>query len=295
MEQIKNKLSTHFSIAEFVIEVQVPTPFRLIIDEGLSPFQIPPHQNPDLRMNYAGALADFDNAGCSLKYQAKDEGQLLWQIFQQETNWLYYCYDPKNEEKLQQIAVLDQTKQNWQVYCDESSPLKIDALAYPLLPLMLYELTTFKNALMIHASAVMFNHNGLLFSGVSGVGKSTLASIFEEQGAKIINDDRVIIRKKNTEFEVFNTPMYYAAEPVSCKLSTIFFPTHATENSAIQIQGANAIGQLMANTIHHAHNPGDVVHLLEVAEEICARIPLFHLGVVPTAEIVTFIQELHEE
>ena len=46
-----------------------------------------------------------------------------------------------------------------------------------------------RNILTLHASAVRYNGKGILFCGVSGCGKSTIAHKIIEQGASLISDD----------------------------------------------------------------------------------------------------------
>lgn len=60
----------------------------------------------------------------------------------------------------------------------------------PLMGLYLH----FKGYLPIHASAVLYDDQALLFSGLSGSGKSTLAAAFLKRGYKVLSDDVTVIR-----------------------------------------------------------------------------------------------------
>ena len=90
----------------------------------------------------------------------------------------------------------------------ETDRTKTDPLEYPLDGLILYYLTVINNDIMIHASGVNYAGKGFLFSGVSGKGKSTMAGIWDNRGAKVIHDDRLIIRKTGDGYRMFNTPVY---------------------------------------------------------------------------------------
>jgi hypothetical protein len=46
-----------------------------------------------------------------------------------------------------------------------------------------------RNLLPLHASSVCFEGKAILFSGVSGIGKSTLAAAFTEKGYSMVSDD----------------------------------------------------------------------------------------------------------
>ena len=66
---------------------------------------------------------------------------------------------------------------------------------------------------MIHASGVYYNGRGYLFSGVSGKGKTTMAGLWDNIGAQVIHDDRLIIRSIDGVYRMFNTPVYRNDEP----------------------------------------------------------------------------------
>ena len=72
---------------------------------------------------------------------------------------------------------------------------EIDPFEYPLDGLILYYLTVINGDIMIHASGVNNQGQGYLFSGVSGKGKSTMAKLWNNTGAKVIHDDRLIYQK----------------------------------------------------------------------------------------------------
>lgn len=57
---------------------------------------------------------------------------------------------------------------------------------------------SYHNALLMHASCVDINGRGVIFTGFSGVGKTTQAQLWRDFfGAEIINGDKVVIREIN--------------------------------------------------------------------------------------------------
>ena len=52
-----------------------------------------------------------------------------------------------------------------------------------------------RDAMILHASFVSTRYGGLLFSGVSGIGKSTQADLWQRyEGAELLNGDRTVLR-----------------------------------------------------------------------------------------------------
>jgi hypothetical protein len=151
---------------------------------------------------------------------------------------------------------------------------EIDPFEYPLDGLILYYLTVIHGDIMIHASGVNINGNGWLFSGMSGKGKSTLAKLCEDSGARVIHDDRLILRKTDTGFRMFNTPVYSDDEPRESILNKIFLVEHGTENRLLALNGASAVSLIIANCIQHHWDPGIISGLLGSVSIMCRRIPV---------------------
>lgn len=65
----------------------------------------------------------------------------------------------------------------------------------------------FYNALLMHASCVDINGSGVIFTGFSGVGKTTQAQLWRDfLGAEIINGDKAVIREINGGFYACGLP-----------------------------------------------------------------------------------------
>lgn len=163
-----------------------------------------------------------------------------------------------------------------------------DPLAWPLDGLLLYYLTVFNGDIMIHASGVDYKGKGYIFSGVSGKGKSTMARLWEMAGAKVIHDDRLIIRRKEGEIFFYNTPVYDDDEPRSARPAGIFLLEHGKQNMIVPLDGSRAVSSVMANCIQHNWNSEIISGLMESLSEVCGKIPVSRLYFRPESEIVEF-------
>jgi len=226
-------------------------------------------------------------------YQAKNNEQLLWEIVDTEKGRWFLVYHPEHSHLQQQAQYNDQEK-TWTIHCQRQAHQKeevLHPLAYPMAPLMWYVLTTEEQLLLIHASGIIESGKGRIFAGFSGVGKSTMANIWQNNGAEIINDDRLLLKKEtNGSWRFHNTPMYYRAVPKSAVLNHIFFPFHSPQNTIEKLSGAKAIAQLLAFTIHHGYDSKHLLHHSSVTENLLQDITAAKLGVVPTSEIIAFIK-----
>lgn len=76
----------------------------------------------------------------------------------------------------------------------------------PILEVCLLTRLAREGGLLLHASGVLTDQGGLVFTGPSGAGKSTLADVFAARGACVLCDERMIIRKVAGELTACGTP-----------------------------------------------------------------------------------------
>ncbi|MBN2633536.1 MAG: hypothetical protein JXR66_08275 [Bacteroidales bacterium] len=174
---------------------------------------------------------------------------------------------------------------NWQLWIDRPGE-EADPLEYPLDGLILYYLSAIKGDILIHASGVSIAEKGFLFSGISGKGKSTMARLWKEAGAKVINDDRLIIGNTKQGFRIFNTPVYDYEEPAEAPVNKIFLISHGSVNVMKQLSGARAVSSLMSNCIQHSWNKDLIEKLMDSASDVCRSVPVYDLAFRPDNSVI---------
>lgn len=113
------------------------------------------------------------------------------------------------------------------------------------------------NAMLVHSSALVYKGNAYLFSGNSGVGKSTHAKLWQEafgNKVSIINDDKPVVRIKSDRCVVFGTPFDGGsgiANNASAPLKAIIFIERGEENTIRKANYAEIISNLYQSTVHH--------------------------------------------
>lgn len=164
-----------------------------------------------------------------------------------------------------------------------------DPLDYPLDGLILYYLTAISCDIMIHASGVYYGGQGYIFCGSSGKGKSTMASLWDNLGAKIIHDDRIIIRSTDGVYRMYNTPVYREDYPKECDLTKIFIIEHGEENRITPLKGASAVSGVISNCIQHNYNPEMIARFLGSVSIMCSIIPVATLSFMPNRKVIDYI------
>lgn len=63
-----------------------------------------------------------------------------------------------------------------------------------------------RDSLLFHASGVVLNNHGIIISGFSGTGKSTLALQLMSKGASFLSNDRVLLKNENSMPKIYGVP-----------------------------------------------------------------------------------------
>lgn len=284
------------TVADYFVKISSDENHPIFFEEGYSNFlQLEEVEKYDATAVCHAGLPEESSYAGEVIFDAVLDKQRLWQVVQTEKQRAFIVFNPNKIEEIQQVAFLNDESTEWNVYSRvllQNDDSFISPLSYPLGALILYYLTLNSNAFMIHASGVWDGETGRIFSGFSGVGKSTMAKIWEEEGAHIVNDDRLIVREVNGEYFMYNTPMPYADLNKQAQVSKFYFPFHAKKNSAEKLSGAKGLSQLMAFCFQHNYDKKYTEHLITQLERITQYASTYKLGVVPTPSIIDFIRSV---
>jgi len=279
--------SINLVIAGFLIRLFSDSEIEL--EEGYLPFVVQKEErDADVTMQCFGGIPSLPFQPDELIFEAKNEVQRFYSIYRTGRNLGFIIYDQECFDEIQQVAMLDETFSHWKVY-SEATDTKISPLKYPFGPIMMHYMSLKSDAVMMHASCVFDGRKARIFTGFSGAGKSTMSKLWSAAGNGIVNDDRLIIRKSENGYSVYNTPMYYADIPKMAPLSALYIISHSPENKMKKLSGALAISKVMAFCIQNNFEKQFIESRLSFFSELCASVPVYELGFVPDGRVVNFI------
>jgi len=280
--------SINITIADFFIKLNSESNIEL--EEGYLPFlSLEDKAEADVTIQcFLGIPPDTFQVEY-LVFEAKNEIQKFYSIFRSGKDLGFIIYNQEIKDEIQQIAFLDESYSHWKVYSDKASDSSLWPLKYPLGPIVMHYLTVKSNSVMIHASCIFDGSKGRIFTGFSGNGKSTISKLWADAGNLIINDDRLIIRKRDNGYYAYNTPMYYKDIPKKTALNAIYLISHSPENRMKKLSGALAVSKVMAFCIQNNFEQKQIQNHLDFLSELCSHIPIFELGFVPDSSVVNFI------
>lgn len=213
----------------------------------------------------------------------------FWTVYQHGDYILVHTSMPLSNTINEAMIVIRPGEKAWDIIID-SKDIKVNPVAYPLDGLLYYYLTALHGDIFIHGSGVELDRKGILFTGQSGRGKTTIAHLFDEAGARVIHDDRLIIRKIDDEFIMFNTPVYELERSNYTRLDAIYTLDHGKLNKATAMKSVESLTSVMANCIQHHWNAALIGTFTSAIKNMTGVIPVKHLEFVPDKSLVDFIR-----
>lgn len=258
------------------------------------------HITPDYFLQYH-EMTDFDDSKLELVFSGEPQGNDLlnykWKVYE-SSNSIFISVFFDDHECIKVITATLLSNSNCVsigVCLNENCSQKvvIDPLIHPLGSLLLLYLMHWNNRLLIHASGVVFQNKAFLFTGVSGIGKSTMAKLWRDAGALVLNDDRLVIRPMQNEVILYNNPMpYYLQYPGKGTLQKIFLLKQSPQNYIKPLKGVVAYSRVLGNFIQQFYKPEMVKKHLEVIESVLSKVGVYEVGFKPDHEIVSMIKEM---
>ncbi len=214
----------------------------------------------------------------------------FWSVWKYRSDLFITTVFPLSLSEKKATLKFSLTSMEWDLWINGTES-EIDPFEYPLDGLIIYYLTVINDDILIHASGIINKGKGYLFSGVSGKGKSTMAKLWEDSGAKVIHDDRLVLRNTGSGYRMYNTPVYNNDEPRDAPLNKIFIIEHGANNSIVPVKGATAITLIIANCIQHHWGSEIIARLLGSVSLMSGVVQTAHLAFRPERHVIDYILE----
>lgn len=156
-----------------------------------------------------------------------------------------------------------------------------------------------KQTLILHASFIIYEERAILFTGPSGIGKSTQAELWEKNmNSEIINGDRVLMRKKGEYLYAFGLPFSGSSGICANKeapIRAIVILGQGDTNCVCRIAVAEAVKFLYSQVAVIRWKERDVMKTLGLLEELVIRVPVLKFTCRPEKEAVYALNDYFEK
>lgn len=152
------------------------------------------------------------------------------------------------------------------------------------------ELLLRHDAMILHAAFINTEYGGVLFSGPSGVGKSTQADLWcKYKAAEQINGDRPILRKNKGQWKAYGSP--YAGSSrcwvnKAAEIKCVVMLEQGTECRIHQLGKAEAFRRLYEELIINSWNSAYVERIVNLIEDFIMKVPVYYMRTTKNKEAV---------
>jgi hypothetical protein len=205
----------------------------------------------------------------------------------------YYTPSVIGYTRLPRVCIIGKNKSNGDIYIYSDRNVKNIAslirediftpIGHPLDQILITLLVENNAGLLLHACGVKTRQGGLLFVGKSGAGKSTTARLWAGKG-KILNDDRIIIRKLGDGYHMFGTPWsgsYKRRSRENQTVNSILFIEHGKENRLSRMSMAESVTSLMNNCFSVNWTRNTLKKRLSICEDISRSVGCYRFRFTP--------------
>lgn len=160
------------------------------------------------------------------------------------------------------------------------------------------ELLLRKKAIVLHASLIESKYGGILFTGPSGIGKSTQADMWTKyEQAQILNGDRPILKTENENWHAYGSPYagsseYYVNKGVTIKAIVVL--EQGQSCSIEQLKPSKAFLKFYSGMTVNTWRPDYVEQIVDLTKDLAEKVPVYLLKCAPNYEAVKILKSVLE-
>ena len=220
-----------------------------------------------------------------------------WSLYRDQGKYVLQDSSFDSDPPPNQFVILESDLKSGDIYINDElfKNLLPDPLGFPLNQVLMIILLSRCKGVMLHACGIDDRGYGYLFLGNSGHGKSTIARLWSENQATVLNDDRIIIREKNGELFMYGTPWHGDFKEVSSKglaIRKLFFLRHGEKNSAVPKNSAEAVLMLLTRCFPPIWDKKGMDYTMGLCHRIVQNIPCYEFSFEPDRKIVDFVRNI---
>lgn len=148
-----------------------------------------------------------------------------------------------------------------------------------LIRILLSKLLVDRSGFLLHAATVLAEGRAHVFTGRSGAGKSTVASL--SPAGSVLTDEISLLRHVEARWQAFGTPFWgeFRAGDINCNapIAGIYSLVQAMEDRLEPLSPRDALRVLLPNVLFFSGRKPDNEKLLRILTDIVGAIPVYRL------------------
>ena len=169
--------------------------------------------------------------------------------------------------------------------------LNSDSLAYMESGYAFYYWLLKFDGMMLHSSAIELDGSAYLFSGPSGVGKSTHTGLWQRMfpQARLFNDDKPALREKDGVWYAYGTP-WCGKNGININMKApikgICFLRQGPENKIRRLYGIEAAREIISQTNWRFNKAETLDIVMRIVENVVKSVPIWMMECLPNEDSV---------
>lgn len=158
----------------------------------------------------------------------------------------------------------------------------------------LFDILADAGMLVLHSSYIVTRQGqGILFSGPSGIGKSTQAALWQRYaGAEIVNGDRALARPDTgTVSGVFYAGTSGISRNVTAPLQAVILLEQGSENRITALRPQEAFARLLSQCAYYQRDAASAARMTELAAQLVTNVPVRQLTCRADGDAVRTLEE----
>lgn len=221
--------------------------------------------------------------------------QAFYVYVDENGNSIRYFHNDREDGSAYMTSQMDQERKCVLIECIPENLSRFGTSSKDFFGIGLERLLLGKDALVLHASCVDTPYGGILFSGPSGIGKSTQADLWCKCGqGRLLNGDRPILRKMEDRWRAYGSP--YAGSSKChvnecCGIRAIVLLKRASVCEIRRLSGAEMFRRVFAGMTVNNWDYEYVMKASELTMQLIREVPVYELACTKEQEAVQILQE----
>lgn len=219
---------------------------------------------------------------------------LICAVYPQGSGFLYVYYLGLNKQTPYAVTTWDASSGRVRVRFLREAQAHVRSFHDCFVCIPLEDMLLSRDRLILHASFLSTAYGGLLFSGPSGIGKSTQARLWQTlEGSTILNGDRPILSRSQGQWFAHGSPYagssrYYVRQ--QRPITAIIMLEQGSACVIRRLEQAEAFQRLYAGTVINVWNSAYVQRVCDLLIDLSASVPVYHLRCTPDVRAVETVK-----
>lgn len=276
-----------FRIADIIFELHMD--HDIIITEGFRPFLITDSGDRESIRIDIRTVTELPEM-----YSEELFRNVSFAVYEIDGNFIRVYFDHVKADRVYAMGKVISDNQE-EICCLEDAGEYFTESHNTISHIALEELLLRHGAMMLHAAYIRNGSGGILFSGPSGIGKSTQAELWKKfASASVINGDRTILKQAGSKWRAYGSPYagssrYFVNESDEVKLILMLEQGKTCKISSMN--EADAFRALFRQTVVNSWNGWYVARVSDLIRQISANIPVYRYSCTADSDSVVYLRE----